>query len=178
VRGDGLFHVEQETSNRVDIAEGILDEAELAALKTVLSNQELAAVDQQKIPVPLMISERDALQISIPRSPSTQNIKFVDRESRRPFDKFIEPAASLDGSSAKASPLAVSRDGHVQQLSFASYFGVPGFVSNINSGTDAEERIVRPLRKWLKTHIEARKLDALPDASVTHCVALPEVKQP
>ena len=91
VRGDGLFHVEQETSNRVEIAEGTLDAAELAALKTVLSNQELAALDQQKIPVPLMISERDALQISILRSPSTQNIKFVDRESRRPFDKFIDP---------------------------------------------------------------------------------------
>jgi hypothetical protein len=322
VRGDGLFHVEQETSNHLEIAEGILDDGELAALKTVLSEKELAALTQQKIPVPLMITERDVLQISILRSPVTQNLTFLDRESRSPFDEFIDPllhwmdilqkhpqtkvdeysgrnnclpprkiefsARRAGRLSEEASPaklpelqsptqttaapasrpglflmrwqfnhivdgavedtcvvvypsgqfrmeksnqryreelrvrafesslsetdlrqlkelldepplkssthqnfpsgktfregelttLAVSRDGGIQQLSFANYFGVPGFVSNISSGTDPEERLVKPLRKWLKSRIETRKLDALPDASATRCIALPQAKLP
>jgi hypothetical protein len=96
VRGDGLFHVEQETSNHVEIAEGNLEGGELAALKAALGNKELAALTQQKIPVPLipvpvMFSQPDVLQFSILRSSLTQNLAFVDRESRRPFDAFIDP---------------------------------------------------------------------------------------
>jgi len=63
-------------------------------------------------------------------------------------------------------------------LSFASYFGVPGWVSNISSGTDPEERIVAPLRKWLKSHIEGKKTAALENAVPTHCVAGPQETHP
>jgi hypothetical protein len=329
VRGDGLFHVEQETPNRLEIAEGTLDDGELTALKTGLGNQELAALTQQKIPVPLipvspMFSQRDVLQISILRSSFTQNIAFPDRESRRPFDEFIEPplhwmdllqkhshttrdefsarnncmpprkiefssrpAQKLDGeeppseapgpeslspvpASAMSSPapflmrwefnhirnwtmadtcvvvypsgqfrmekssqghreeftvrafesslsenelrqlqelldepmlkasthqnfatekfvreaeftaLAVSRDGRTQQLSFANYFTDPALASrlSVGHGADPEERLVKPLRKWLLSHIETRKLDALHDAPATRCIALPQAKQP
>jgi hypothetical protein len=91
VRGDGLFHVEQETSNDLEVAEGVLSEEELAALKTVLSEKGLVALTQQAITVPLMIRESDKLQISILRPPLTQNLIFLDRESRRPFDPFLKP---------------------------------------------------------------------------------------
>jgi hypothetical protein len=327
VRGDGLFHVEQETPNRLEVAEGTLDDGELAALKTVLGNKDLAALTQQKIPVPLipippMFSERDVLQISILRSSFTQNAAFPDRESRRPFDEFVDallhwmdllqkhPRTKLDEYSARnnclppreiefsprpaqkrggeepvskapepeslapaAAPamsapapflmrwqfnhilnwamadtcvvvypsgrfrmekssqsyheeftvrafesslseselqqlqellnepmleasthqnlptekivregeftaLAVSRDGRTQQLSFANYLSDPVVASRFSVGRDAdpEERLVKPLRKWLKSHIETRKLQALPKAAATRCIASPQTK--
>jgi hypothetical protein len=67
--------------------------------------------------------------------------------------------------------LSVFREDRVQQLSFASYFGVPGWVSNVSAGTDPEERLVKPLRKWLKEHVEAIKAPALQNAEQTHCAA-------
>ncbi len=66
--------------------------------------------------------------------------------------------------------LAVAREGKVQQLSFASYFGVPSWVSNVGAGTDPEERLVAPLRKWLKTHVESRKVGVVKDAATTLCI--------
>lgn len=315
IRGDGLFHLERQTGSRFEALEGVLDEPELADVKRVLNEKELAELAQQNIAVPLLMTERDVLRISILRSPFTQNLTFLDRESRRPFDNLITPLlkwmdalqrhshTTLDeysgrnncvpprktelslrpleksnaevpgpssqiGSESPASPvaaltpqqasflmrwqfnhiaagtvedtcvvvypsgryrmekssqrysdklkvrafedslnkadlkqlqelldlpelkasthqnlpsgkvfregelttLAVARDGHIQQLSFASYFGVPGWVSNVSAGTDPEERIVAPLRKWLKARVETRKVGALQDATVTHCV--------
>lgn len=314
VRRDGLFHLERETRNGVDVHEGSLDDVEMAGLQRALNDKSLAALTQQKIPVPLVIRERDVFRVSILRTPFTQNLTFPDPESRRTFDAFISPllywmdalqkhphttldefsgrnnclpprkpeltkrpsegsdpdalagqeysqgsfssAAGgtpplrnsflirwqvehiivpnvedtcivvypsgryrmekstqsyrdkpkvrvfvdfldhtqlqelqelLDQTELKASThrnypggktfregeittISVDRDGHVQQLGFASYFGVPGWVSNISSGTDPEERLVAPLRKWLKTHIEIRKVGPLKDAMATHCV--------
>jgi hypothetical protein len=74
--------------------------------------------------------------------------------------------------------LTVPRDRQIQQLSFANYLGVHGFVSDLGVVEDPEESLVKPIRKWLKTHIEARKLDVLPDALATRCTALPQTKQP
>jgi len=308
------------------VSEGTLDDAELADLKAVLSNEDLAALSQEKITVPLVMTERDEFLLSILRSPLTQNLTFIDRESRRPFDSFINPllhwidelqhhphtslgefegrnnclppgkvefsprreaqprADEPSGSekSEKKDPLAggspaaptasqrdaflmrwqlnhiaegtveetcivvypsgryrrekstqgyheklrfrvfedvldnadlqqletllnrpelkssthrnlpegkvfregeltnlaVSREGRVQQLSFASYFGVPGWVSNVSAGTDPEERIITPLHKWLKAHVEAKKVAALQDAVPTHCFPQPQETHP
>jgi hypothetical protein len=314
VRRDGLFHLESETHNRVDASEGTLDDSELAELKDVLNNEDLAKLSQQKIAIPLLMTEKDELRVSILRSPSTQNLTFLDRESRRPFDDFIHPLLhwmdilqhhahttlgefegrnnclppkelgftprpavqpspapaskeeSLSGSSSASAPmispkdtflmrweinhiaqgtvqdtcvivypsgqyrmekttqaytekfklhafegvldgtelrelgtllnqpelrasthrnlpqgeifregelttLSVFREDRVQQLSFASYFGVPGWVSNVSAGTDPEERLVKPLRKWLKEHVEGIKAPALQNAEQTRCIA-------
>jgi hypothetical protein len=70
--------------------------------------------------------------------------------------------------------LAVNRGDHIQQLSFADYFGVPGWVSNVNSSADSEERIVKPLRKWLKSHVEEKKMVAVSGGMATHCVVAPQ----
>jgi hypothetical protein len=320
VRGDGLFHVERETSNHFEGMEGLLNDSELASLRAVLNNHDLIALSQRQIAVPLAITERDELRISILRSPLTQNLTFLDRESRHPQDDFIQPliqwidvlqkhshaaleeysgrnnclpprkvdfstrqiegkngepsprnpsaTGSSDGVSAtpagavppflirwqfnhvaegtvkdtcvvvypggrfrmerssqsyrdklklsayedslneeeleqltqlldeptlKASShqnipsgkvfregelttLSVSRGDRTQQLSFADYFGVPGWVSNVNSGTDPEERVVKPLRKWLKSHVEDKKMGALSNASATRCAAISQGK--
>lgn len=323
IRGDGLFHLERETASRFEVLEGVLDEPELDDVKLVLNEKELAELTQQRIAVPLLTTERDTLRISILRSPFTQNLTFLDRESRRPFDNLITPLlhwmdalqkhshTTLDeysgrnnclpprktelsprpleksnaevpkplsqtGSESPASPvpavtpkqesfvmrwqfnhiaggtveetcvvvypsgryrmekslqrygdklkvrafedslseadlkqlqelldlpelkasthqnlpsgkefregelttLAVARDGHIQQLSFASYFGVPGWVSNVSAGTDPEERIVAPLRKWLKARVETRKDGALNDAAATHCFPQSQERRP
>ena len=74
--------------------------------------------------------------------------------------------------------LAVSRDGRFQELSFTSYFGVPMLLSDVRSGTDPEERVVKPLRKWLKNRIESRKLEALRSAPATRCMATPPATPP
>lgn len=314
--GDGLFHLERETASRIEVLEGVLGDLELADVKGALNERRLAELTQQRITVPLLTTERDTLNVSILRSPFTQNLTFMDRESRRPFDEFITPLlhwmdalqkhshptldeysgrnncmpprriefslrrpersnakvpepSSQMGSESPASPatavtpqnnsfimrwqfnhiaegavedtcvvvypsgryrmekstqgyrdklkvrafedslsetdlkqlqelldrpelkssmhqnspsgktfregeitiVAVAREGyHLQQLSFASYFGVPGWVSNVNAGTDPEERLVAPLRKWLKAHVETRKVGVLKDAAATHCI--------
>jgi hypothetical protein len=326
VRADGFFHMEQETSDHVEIAQGTLDEIELATLKTILGNNGLAALTQQNIPaalipVPTMMSEPEVLQITVLRSSFTQNVEFPDRESRRPFDEFINPLLhwtdllqkhsriKLDEDSGRTNCLpprklefstrlvpkpggevplkapepanltpgtapsvaqpapflmrwqfshvlgmfpygtvedtcivvyssgrfrmekstqnsrenpkmrafenslseselqqlqelldepalrasthqilrttksfregevtavAVSRDGRIQELSFATYFG---FASKRGApSVDLDDRLVRPLQRFLKSHVETRKLDALPDASVTRCTALPQAQ--
>ncbi len=322
VRGDGLFHLERETSNRYEVLEGLLKDQELTDLKSALGDHQLAGLTQQKIAVPLVITERDVLRISILRSPFTQNLAFGDRESRRPFDDFISPLVHLidilqkhphkaldefggrnncmpprktqfsmrqpeppsaetvpssrpgdagspasrtslpvppqnlflmrwqlnhiaegtvedtciivypagpyrmekstqhygdklkvhtfedslsdaelqqlrellDQPTLKASThenfpagkvfregeittLAVPRGGRIQQLSFASYFAVPGWVSNVSATTDREEKLVAPLRKWLKAHIETRKTP-LADSAPTHCASQPQGANP
>ena len=314
IRGDGLFHLERETVSHFEVSEGVLDDSELADVKGALNERRLAELTQQRITVPLLTTGRDTLNISILRSPFTQNLTFMDRESRRPFYEFITPLlrwidalqkhshTTLDEysgrnncmpprkiefsprplakSSAEGPPvsqpvdsrdtsspptitapkrssflmrwqfnhiaegtvqdtcvvvyasgryrmekisegyrdklkvrafedslretdlkelqdlldrpelkvsthqnsasgkifregeftaLAIARDGHLQQLSFASYFGVPGSVSNLNSETDPEERVVASLRKWLKAYIETRKGGVVKDAAATHC---------
>lgn len=321
VRGDGLFHLESEDTNRVEVSEGALDDRDLTELTAMLNNNELAALTQQKIASPLLMLEKDEFLVSVLRSAVTQNLTFMDRESRRPFDSFINPlvhwldalqrhphtslsefegrnnclppkklefstrpeiripveapsasANAEKNSSPSVGPAAaptrsqtnqflvrwrvnhivqgnvedtciivypsghyrmerssqsygeklkfrafedmlneeqlqqlenllnepglkssthrnlpqgklfregeltaldVPRDGGVQELSFANYFGVPGWVSNVSSGTDPEERIVAPLRKWLKTHIEAKKSSPVQGAVSTHCVPQP-----
>jgi len=319
VRGDGLFHVESETAHHFDVSEGTLDNAELADLKAALSNSDLAGLSQKKIISPLVMTAKDEFVLSILRSSLTQDLIFMDRESRRPFDSFINPllhwldalqhhahtslgefagrnnclppkkpefsrrrelpssveapsapsgsvgindplthdAAAVPTGSQKAmflmrwnvnhiadgtvqdtcivvypsgryhmekstqgyqeklklhafedtlqaadleklvgllnepklkssthrnlaegkvlregeiTTLDVPREGRVQQISFANYFGVPGWVSNVNAGTDPEERIVAPLRKWLESHIKAKKEAALQNAVPTRCV--------
>lgn len=318
VRGDGLFHVESKGGSHVEISEGNLDDMELASLKAELANKDLAVLTQQMIPVPLAITEQDEVLISILRSPLTQNLTFLGRESRRPFDAFIDPLVhwfealrqhphtsltefsgrnnclpprkldfsprrnpvgtpdspatpetgdakvSTSGTSPPAprssafllrwdfnhiaggvvedtcvviypsghyrmerstqefheklklrayeetlddsdlreligllnepelkssthrntpngqvfregelTTVAISRDQQIQQLAFANYFAVPGWVSNMGSSTDPEERLVKPLRKWLKTHIEGRKTTPVPNPIPTRCFAQP-----
>jgi hypothetical protein len=311
VRGDGFFHVEREMSNHFVGLEGVLDESELVSLRAALNNRDLAALSQRQVTVPLVISERDELRISILRSPLTQNLTFLDSESRRPYDDFIRPllrwidilqkhshtpldeysgrnnclpprslsfsprrlekidagpaatgstsaplglpptapfvirwqfeqvaAGATKSTCIVVSPsgrfrmektsqeyreklrvntyedslnqgeleqlkllledprvkdsshqsvrsgkvfreeeltiLAVNRGDHIQQLSFADYFGVPGWVSNVNSSADSEERIVKPLRKWLKSHVEEKKMVAVSGGMATHCVVAPQ----
>ncbi len=329
IRRDGLFHLERKTGGRFEALEGVLDDRELADVTRALNDKDLAALAQKNITVPLVITEEDVLQISILRSPFTQNLTFLDRESRRPFDKPITPLLDwldvlrkhshttldeysgrnncmpprktdfsarptatsnaeaskplshagsedattptpnpapvpavtpkpdsfvmrwqvnhiargtvqdtcvvvypsgryrmekssqgysdklkvrafedslgeaelkelqglLDGPELKTSThqnfpsgkvfregevttLVVAREGHLQRLSFASYFGVPGWLSNVNSDTDPEARVVAPLRKWVHTRVEGRKTGALKDASATHCSIQSQEKQP
>jgi len=319
VRGDGMFHVESETTNHFEASEGTLDDTELADLNAVLRNSDLAALRQKKITSPLVMTEKDEFVLSILRSPLTQDLVFMNRESRRPFDSFINPllrwldalqhhahtslgefvgrnnclppkkpefsrrqelpssveapsvpnmSPGKDDSLSRSSGVAptgsqeamflmrwnvnhiangavqdtcvvvypsgryhmeksaqgsheklklhtfedtlqaadleqlegllnepklkssthrnlaegkifregemttldVPREGHVQQLSFANYFGIPGWVSNVNAGTDPEERIVTPLRKWLDSHIKAKNEAALQNAVPTRCI--------
>ena len=67
--------------------------------------------------------------------------------------------------------LSVPRGERIQHLSFATYFGFD--TKYIGAGIDPDERLVAPLQKWLKSHIEAGKLEALPHASATGCIPPP-----
>jgi hypothetical protein len=305
-----MFHVEEETSERVDVAEGTLDSAELDALEADLANNELTELTQEKIPSSLVANELEVFQLGILRHSFTQNLRFQDRESRLPFDRFITPlvrwlrelqkhphtaideysgrnnclpphkigfsprratiagdsaviaidsASSTLGSSpnvAQLAPflvqwqvnstigmavanecivvypngqfrmekseqryggklkvrafenslerpelqqlqglldsaklknsnhrevankksfrkrdvttLAIPRDGKMQRLSFANY----NLTNRVMPETDPDEELILPLRKWLKGHVEARKLDAIPDATPATCRTL------
>lgn len=319
-RADGLFHLERQNGDRFEALEGVLDKAELADVDRMLNEKELVVLAQKNIAVPMKITKRDEVYISILRSPFIQNLTFPDRESRRPFDNLVTPLlhwmdalqkhshttldeysgrnscmpprkigfsprpvekqnaespkpssqtgsknpvsqaeaatpkhpsflmrwesnhltkglveetcvvvypsgryrmekslrgysskhkvrafedslgetdleqllALLDLPELKASThqnlpegkvfsegelttLAIGREGYIQRLNFASYFEQPGvFSSNVSVSTDPEERVVAPLRKWLKTRIETRKVGALQDATATRCVPQPQ----
>jgi hypothetical protein len=72
--------------------------------------------------------------------------------------------------------LVIPRDGTVQYLRFARYFHVyadqdkPGGFSGLQYGVDPEERLVDPVRSWLKTNVEDQTVSALPDKTPTNCL--------
>ena len=65
--------------------------------------------------------------------------------------------------------VVVPRQGHIQELTFANYFGEPAWVSDIGSGIDQEQGIISPLRKWLEGHVKAKKEVSLQNRVPTHC---------
>jgi hypothetical protein len=91
VRADGLFHVEKQTLSTIEVSEGSLDDAELLDLRTALNNEKLADLTQSKISTSLVQKERDEFWVAILHSSTTQNLRFVDRESRRPYDDVVDP---------------------------------------------------------------------------------------
>jgi hypothetical protein len=91
VRADGLFHVEKQTLSTIEVSEGTLNNAELLDLKTTLNNEKLADLTQSRISTSLVQKERDQFWVAILRSSTTQNLRFVDRESRRPYDDVVDP---------------------------------------------------------------------------------------
>jgi hypothetical protein len=70
--------------------------------------------------------------------------------------------------------MAVPRGSTTQILSFASLFGVrtqqSGMKDNLSTGVDEELNNIKPLRKWLKSNVEDKKVPQAKDAASTNCI--------
>jgi hypothetical protein len=70
--------------------------------------------------------------------------------------------------------LAIWRGSTTQMLSFASLFGVQtqqsGMRDNLGTTVDEELNNIKPLRKWLKAHVESKKTPQVRGAASTNCV--------
>jgi len=70
--------------------------------------------------------------------------------------------------------MAVPRASTTQVLSFASLFGVrtqqAGMKDNLSTGVDEELNNIKPLRKWLKSNVEDKKVPQAKDAASTSCI--------
>jgi len=76
---------------------------------------------------------------------------------------------------ANYTSLMVPRESSVQQLRFAHYFHVladqdkPGGFAGLQYGVDPEEKVLDPLRDWLKKNVESQKVTPSPDTNPTNC---------
>jgi hypothetical protein len=74
--------------------------------------------------------------------------------------------------------LVVPRSAAIQRLSFASYFGVPpssreaGGLSNMRYGVNTDQRLLNPLREWLKKNVDKIKTNAISTSTGTGCLPL------
>jgi hypothetical protein len=74
--------------------------------------------------------------------------------------------------------LDVPRGTQVQSLSFSSLFGVRtqavGLKDNLSTGVDPELDKIKPLRKWLKSNVEDKKVPVAKDTTPTECIPSPQ----
>jgi hypothetical protein len=73
--------------------------------------------------------------------------------------------------------LSVLRDSGVQNLAFASYFGIRNDRRDTSKNaaasryaTDEDVKVVKPVRQWVKEAIESRKVAETKGATATDCV--------
>jgi hypothetical protein len=92
--GNG-FHLEYSSNDKVDIREGTLSEAASGELQTVLANESLAALSQERIHEPLMRQGLPSqLAINIHRLPGRagwQNLLFTSTESEQDLKAELAP---------------------------------------------------------------------------------------
>ncbi|HUM06156.1 MAG TPA: VWA domain-containing protein [Terriglobales bacterium] len=88
---DGRYHLERVGHDKVFIAEGILPSQSLKGIEAVLNNDELGSLSQDSIPIRIVASSRDELDVRIARKNGWQKLLFPDAESREPLGKSLHP---------------------------------------------------------------------------------------
>jgi hypothetical protein len=70
--------------------------------------------------------------------------------------------------------LAIPRGRDTQVLSFASFFGArtqeKGMRDNTRVSVDEDVQVIKPVRKWIRTNIEDRRVPAAKDLPATTCI--------
>jgi hypothetical protein len=88
---DGGFHSEHEHGNRTDVWESQFDSAQLEQVSGIVSTPEFRAIDHPHASSSLRIREYDLVSVDVGRGNDQQQIRFRDRDSRKPFDRELDP---------------------------------------------------------------------------------------
>lgn len=89
--GDGHYHVERHTPQKVRVFEGNLDAGEFRTVVHILSDDRLYELEQKGIPDLMLKSDNDQVILDIHRPNSWQQLTFPDSASREPFRDTLDP---------------------------------------------------------------------------------------
>ncbi len=89
--GDGHYHVERHTPQKVRVFEGNLDAGEFRGVVHILSDDRLFNLEQKQIPDLMLKSDNDQVMLDIHRPDSWQQLTFPDSASRTPFRDVLDP---------------------------------------------------------------------------------------
>jgi hypothetical protein len=89
--GDGHYHVERHTPQKVRVFEGNLDAGEFRGVVHILSDDRLYELEQKQIPDLMLKSDNDQVMLDIHRPNSWQLLTFPDSASREPFRDTLDP---------------------------------------------------------------------------------------
>ncbi len=89
--GNGQYHLERHTLQKVRVFEGSLDADELRSVVHILSGDRLFNLEQKQIPDLMLKSDNDQVMLEIHRPGSWQQLVFPDSASREPFRDAMDP---------------------------------------------------------------------------------------
>lgn len=96
VFADHSFHAERTNRRNGKIQEQTVYEGNLAEgdwnnLVGILDNEQFRTIHVQRTAAPLVVEDAHAYTIAVARGKETQNMEFLDNESRKPYDAQLKP---------------------------------------------------------------------------------------
>ncbi|MBZ5706655.1 MAG: hypothetical protein LAN63_14995 [Acidobacteriia bacterium] len=111
----------------------------------------------------------EVLEDSIPSTELQQLKRILDDPAlqKRRSEDSAQAVALRDG---EFTFLSIPRDDHTQKLVFWKYYGAfPVGLGGMPSVSDNGVKLIKPLNQWLKSNIDDKKMQPLPDARTTKC---------
>ena len=97
----GQYRLERMFVAKTQVFAGELSQQELERLKQTLDSDDLRAINELQIQSSLIVNSTDTLSLSISRPSGAQNLIFPAAQSRKPFQRQIEPLLKFLGSVQK-----------------------------------------------------------------------------
>lgn len=94
VRPDASYHLERTENQKQVVYAGLLSADELKELRSLLDENEFAAIKTTDVKNPLIMSSFDQFGITVPRKDTYQRLSFTNEGSRKPFRKSLNPILS------------------------------------------------------------------------------------
>jgi hypothetical protein len=92
LRGDGQYHLERHTPDKVRVFEGDLDSEEIHPLVRIVSGDPLYRLEQKQITDPMLRSDDDLVILAVLRPlDKWQELVFPDSPSREPYRESLVP---------------------------------------------------------------------------------------
>ncbi len=92
LRGDGQYHLERHTPDKVRVFEGTLDADETRQLVHIVSGDQLYRLEQKQITDPMLRSDDDQVILAVLRPRDNwQELLFPDPPSREPYRESLVP---------------------------------------------------------------------------------------
>jgi hypothetical protein len=105
LRGDGQYHLERHSPQKIRIFEGSLHADELRNIVHIVSGDRLFNLEQKQIPDLMLKADDDKVILEIHRPGSWQQLFFPDSASRLPFQDAMDPLLKwLDAVNKRKAP--------------------------------------------------------------------------
>jgi len=91
LRGNGDYHLERHSPQKIRIFEGSVDADELRNIVHIVSGDQLFSLEQKQIADLMMKSDDDQVILAIQRPGSSQQLSFPDSASREPYRESLDP---------------------------------------------------------------------------------------